>query len=557
MKTASSKADLLVIGGGIAGCMAAIRGRELGLRVTVWDKANPRRSGGATTGIDHCWAYIPEIHADLMSPEQMLSDHLEAAGGFGKPELVKAIIEDSFARVGDLERFGVPMRDERGEFRLIKKIHRAPSFIHFAGRDLKVRLSTQMHRQHVHVERRVMGVELLVDKGRVIGAVGVSTREPTVHVCSAQAVLLSTGSTFRLFPPPTRLLFNIAFPPHDSGDGQAMAFRAGARLVNMEFLNFQQGPKNFARCGKGSYVPGGRVINGFGLPLGQAPDKGEKSIDKATESPEAFRKETAAGRGPLYMDLRGASNEDVEYIRWALNNEGNSAYLNYLDEEGWDFHYQPIEWDVYEPKQSAGLAGLDINSAGETSLRGLFAAGDVVGAVPRSVCPGALTYGYRAAESAAKYIAAGEALPLEGTATSTVEAILERSSRFLGRSRGAGWVEALIAFQNIMADYGGLLRSAVLLEKGLEHLDRLKDRIDKEGRASNPHELYRFFEVLNLVELGRVIMKAALHREESRVQPWARRADFPEQDDLHWRKLLAIWQEDGDPCLDEIPLGTK
>jgi len=199
MKTTYSKADLLVIGGGIAGCMAAIRGRELGLQVVLWDKVNPRRSGGATTGIDHCWAYIPEIHASLMTPDQMLSDHLEAAGGFGKPELVKTIIDESFARVRDLERFGVPMRDERGEFRLIKKIHRVPSFIHFAGRDLKVRLSTQTHRQHVHVEKRVMGLELLTEQGRVVGAVGVSTREPVVHVCSARAVLLSTGMSLWLW----------------------------------------------------------------------------------------------------------------------------------------------------------------------------------------------------------------------------------------------------------------------------------------------------------------------------------------------------------------------
>ena len=103
MELQRREADVLVIGGGIAGCMAAIRARELGLSVILWDKANPRRSGGAATGIDHCWAYLPEIHEKQLTKDEMVEDHLHnAAGGFAKAELVRAIVDDSRARVADL-----------------------------------------------------------------------------------------------------------------------------------------------------------------------------------------------------------------------------------------------------------------------------------------------------------------------------------------------------------------------------------------------------------------------------------------------------------------------
>lgn len=254
------------------------------------------------------------------------------------------------------------------------------------------------------------------------------------------------------------------------------------------------------------------------------------------------------------MDLRGASDEDVRYIRWALGNEGNAAYLQHLDEEGWNLRQQPIEWAVYEPKQSAGLSGLDIGPDGETSLPGLLAAGDVAGAVPRSVCPGALTFGHRVGESAASFLAESGRVSWGPEAESMGERVAERAEKFLGRTRGATWDEALIAFQNVMHDYGGYVRSATLLNAGLGHLDRLRERIESEGYASNPHELYRMYEVLNLLEVGRLIMRAALHREESRGEPWSRRVDYPDQDDERWRRLVTVWQEEGAIRWGEIPL---
>ncbi|MDA8334821.1 MAG: FAD-binding protein, partial [Peptococcaceae bacterium] len=102
-------ADVLIVGGGLAGCMAGIRASDFGVKVVVLDKCNTSRSGGATTGVDHCWAYIPGIHGQVFSIEDMVDDHVAFGKGLIDRSLAKMIAEESFERILDLERFGVPM----------------------------------------------------------------------------------------------------------------------------------------------------------------------------------------------------------------------------------------------------------------------------------------------------------------------------------------------------------------------------------------------------------------------------------------------------------------
>ncbi|MHB1407631.1 MAG: FAD-dependent oxidoreductase, partial [Desulfitobacteriaceae bacterium] len=219
--------DVLIIGGGIAGCLAAIRARELGVDVTLVEKGNTRRSGSAATGIDHCWAYIPPIHGPEYTVEDMVEDHTRNAGGFIYQDLVHTIASNSYQRILDLERFGVPMRDENGAFRLVKKIHREPSFVHFAGRDMKVKLTNEARKRAVRILNRVMVTDLLVRDGEIIGCMGVNTRQPEVFLFKAKSIVITTGSVFRLYRNPTGMSFNTGFPPSETGDGHAMAFRSG------------------------------------------------------------------------------------------------------------------------------------------------------------------------------------------------------------------------------------------------------------------------------------------------------------------------------------------
>lgn len=541
--------DVLIIGGGIAGCLAAIRARELGVDVTLVEKGNTRRSGSAATGIDHCWAYIPPIHGPEYTVEDMVEDHTRNAGGFIYQDLVHTIASNSYQRILDLERFGVPMRDENGAFRLVKKIHREPSFVHFAGRDMKVKLTNEARKRAVRILNRVMVTDLLVRDGEIIGCMGVNTRQPEVFLFKAKSIVITTGSVFRLYRNPTGMSFNTGFPPSETGDGHAMAFRSGVELVNMEFTTTQTGPKNFQRCGRGSYVPG-VLRNALGRPLGDPQNDmtvgtgnamAVGAIQKALESNLAFFQEVKEGRGPIYMDCTANTPAQIDYIRWALHNEGNTLFLRYLEQEGIDLGKHPIEFTVYEPKLSAGNSGIHVNTRCETNIPGLYAAGDAIGGVKRSVLPGALTLGWIAGEQAAERSRTRKHMVKDLAKEKEVLERKELIRELTGRKSGATWQEAQLALQNIMDHYSGLIRSETLLQAGLDHISRLRQRMLREIYVKNPHDLYRTLEIFNLADIGEGIMWAALTRKESRFVPgYHFRADYPQQDDVNWRKFLAV-----------------
>ena len=236
--------------------------------------------------------------------------------------------------------------------------------------------------------------------------------------------------------------------------------------------------------------------------------------------------------------------EHIAYIEWALRNEGNTVFLEHLDKERLNLAKDAIEFAVYEPKLSNGNSGLHINVRCETSLPGLYAAGDAIGGVKRSVCPGALTLGWLAGENAAIRSRSTHNATINLSESAAVKQRQEMITEWTNRSAGAIWQEAQLAVQNIMNDYCGLVRSASMLKAGLAHISKLRDRMHQEVYATNPHEVNRVCEVFNLADIGEVVMVAALSRTESRLKPgYHFRADYPQPDDKNWRKFLAVKHE--------------
>jgi succinate dehydrogenase/fumarate reductase flavoprotein subunit len=541
--------DVLVIGGGLAGCMAAIRAREMGAEVVIAEKADTRRSGCASTGVDHCWTYIPEIHGPQLSIEELVQDHTEHSGGFVDQEIATYIATHSYERLLDLERFGIPIRKDDGDFSLIKKIHRAPTFLHFAGRDLKPKLTRQARHMGAKIVNRVMVTDLLMDGNRVVGAVGVSTRNAEVKVFKAKAVVLSTGNIYRLYMNRTGMPFNLAFPPHETGDGHSMALRAGAELLNMEFTTFQTGPRNFHRCGRGTFVPG-KVVDAYDQLIDRKRDEvtGDASttMDPGVESEHEFERVLREGTGPIYLDSRGLSEKDLAVIRWALVNEGNTSLLAHMDEVGIDLRKDKIEFEVYEPKGGSGKAGVAVNARCETSLSGLYAAGDVIGGMSRSVAPGAFTMGWQAGEVAAAFAKTSGSAEPDAASQETLQGRHDLCEAIMTRTgpRVSRWQEAQAAMQNIMGYYLGRWRSESMMDAGLERIRRLKRDASDELSATNPHELYRCVEILSLMDSAEMIMVSARARQESRFGPEHSRADHPDTSD-DWFCNNAMRQENG------------
>ena len=545
--------DICVVGGGLAGCMAAIRAGELNDRVILVDKSNPKRSGCTATGTDHIWAYFPEVQqAEGVSLDDLVEDHVvNLAKGLINREIIHYIARTALDRILDLERFGMRMRyaDSTlpGGFRLQYQLHGCRNTLHFDGRDVKPVLTEQVKKRGVTICDRMMVNDLLVQDGQVAGVVGYGTRDGRLHVIRAKAVIMSAGRPNRLYKTFSGPVFNTRMPPALTGDGKAAMFRAGVELINMEFVSIpgRWSSKNLVRGGglpTGSYQPPGIGLNALDEVI--RPRNHDMTPWQGPSTPfgtdRTFMGELTAGRGPVYADMSWGSDADQAYMHWAIANEGSGTCFHHLNEQyGIDFRRHKIELWPLEPEHSAAAAGGPIvDGRCQTTLPGLFAAGDEAGGIPQSVVPGALTMGYLAGESAAAFAKTTTHTPDGGDFESLTAFV-----RSVGdHSEGDRWQEAQAFIQNTMTDYNALYRSGTMAARGLESLDFLDDAM--RLTAENPHDMTHCLEMRNLIECGRIIFRSTLERTESRYRVFSR-LDCPERDDANFFCFLGQRLEAG------------
>ncbi len=492
--------DVLVIGGGIAGLMAAIKAAQEGVRVLVAEKANTNRSGSGATGNDHFCCYIPEIHGDDMAP--IMREHKNSlVGGYSDDSLASQFLEQSFDRVKDWDRWGISMRPTgKWEFTGHAFPDRPRIWLKYAGENQKGALTLQAKKKRVRIINKLPVTDVITHGGEVVGAIGLSVqaKDPVLRFIRAKSVVLATGSASRLYPSasPGRL-FNTAFCPSCTGAAQAAAYRAGAKLVNMEFPNRHAGPKYFARAGKASWI--GLVVDPYGKPVGPFLTKPSKELGDITADVwnTVFTDMLASGKGPAYMDCSATSAQDIEYMMWGQKHEGNTGMLGYMKDKALDVSKHMFEFMQYEPHLMG--RGIEIDRNGGTSVRGLFAAGDPVGNF-RADIAGAATYGWIAGGSAAeraKGISGFEKVKVEDSPIARERAKIY--SHFMRDEAGPNWQDANMALQQIMNDYAGLARSETLLKAGLKYLGDLKEEVLDTMIAANSHELMRCIEVLDLM----------------------------------------------------------
>jgi succinate dehydrogenase/fumarate reductase flavoprotein subunit len=308
----------------------------------------------------------------------------------------------------------------------------------------------------------------------------------------------------------------------------------------MEIPRRWAGPKYFARNGKGSWI--GVVRDPQDKPVGPfvtKPDRqyGDAIGDYYTSLFEGYMK---SGKGPVYMDCRGISEDDYTYMMWGLSNEGNTALINHLKEENIDIRRNPVEFMTYELSTRGGIY---YNEKAETSLKGLYAAGDeYFGGMS-----GAAVMGWFAGDNAAGY-----AQKSKGRTIDSVASHIEERKKLLDAIRkreiGATWQEVNIALSQIMYDYAGLVRSESLLAAGLSYVRRLKEKAYNELEAENQHELMHCLEVLNAFDVGEAIFISALERKETRDD--VVRSDYPFMNPQYNNKML-ICKRVGDKPLTE------
>ena len=512
MKEEIKKCDVLCVGGGVAGLMAAIRATEMGAKVIVAEKSNTMRSGGGGMGVDHFFSYIPEYHGDFDPFLKELTIGQQAPSWAMKDsEYINYLFETSTGIIKLWEEWGVPVK-YRGRYHYAGHCFpgQRPSWLKISGRNMKPVLTKQTLDRGAEIMNRVMVFDALKDKnGRLVGAIGISTREDKIIIFETKTVILATGCLSGLYPSPGQGGdFNRAFPIQHSGDGRIMAYRAGAELADLELTRRHAGSKYFIRAGQASWV--GVLRDRSGRPVGPFVTKPDALYGDMTVevNKEIFEQYKNSGKGPIYMDMNGISDEDFEEMIHYLRHQGNIALLDHLTGEGVDIKKAALEFTTFEHAIAAGIL---YNHKGETAAKGLYAAGDEYSAGLGA----SAVIGWSAGENAAKYASAAEAVDVEG-GRSDIKDHTDLLKEIRTRNIGAKWQEAYAAVQQVMEDYCGSIRSEPLLEAGLDVVRRFRTRARGSLKAESAHELAYCIQALNLFDMGELLFISANDRKETR-----------------------------------------
>jgi succinate dehydrogenase/fumarate reductase flavoprotein subunit len=296
-----------------------------------------------------------------------------------------------------------------------------------------------------------------------------------------------------------------------------MAFRAGAELQNVEMRIQHAGPKYYARFGQATWI--GVFRDPQDRPIGPFVKKPERLYGDITPevNKNIFKEYAQAGRGPIFMDGRGMSQEDLDYMMYWLPHEGNTPLIEHMEKDGIDYLKHPIEFMTYDQGSGGRVVA---NERGETSLGGLYAIGDELA----NGVSNASVFGWLSGENAVAY--AEQAGAPDGK---EIEEFAQERRDFLeqllARKNGPDWKEVNVALQQIMADYAGALRTDALLDTGLFHLRRIRQKALDGMMAGNQHELGRAIEVLNMIDIGELVFIGSKERQETRGLH--KRRDYP------------------------------
>ena len=528
MNTIEMDFDLVVIGGGTGGPMAAVKAKEKNpkLRVLLIDKAHVKRSGAISMGMDGLNNAVIPGHA---TPEQYVKEITVANDGIVDQAAVMAYASGSFDMIQELDRWGVKFeKDETGDYS-VRKVHHLGAYVlpMPEGHHMKRILYRQLKRARVEITNRVVVTRILTGpSGEVAAVMGFDCRTAELYLIRTKSAILCTGAAGRLGLPSSGYLMGTYENPTNCGDGHAMAFHAGADLANLECFQINPLIKDYngPAC---AYVTG---------PLGgyTANAKGERFIECdywSGQMMQEFYNELQSGNGPVFLKLDHLAEETIQEIETILHSNERPSRGRFHEKRGNDYRKQMVEMHISEIGFCSGhsASGIHINARGETSVKGLYAAGDCA-SVPHSYMLGAFVYGKICGESAAAYCADTD------RATHDADAQARESARILAPlSQGDGLTPFQIEYKTrrLVNDYLQPPKITSKYEIGLRRFAEVREDAE-QMTAANPHELMRAMEAHSILDCAEMAARASLFRTESRWGFYHNYVDFPVRDDSNW-----------------------
>ena len=534
--------DLLIIGGGTAGCYAAITAsaQRPDVRVIVAEKANIRRSGCLAAGVNAINAYITKGQ----SPESYLEFVRWDAAGLIRDDLVLTMARGFNEATKKLEELGlVILKDESGEY-----VARGKQNIKINGENIKVILADAVNDlPNVTVLNHINITDYLTGNDRVVGTAGFDVNDGTAYFIRTKATICATGGAAGLYRPnnPGFSRHKMWYPPFNTGAGYALGIRAGAEMTTFEMRFVAQ------RC-KDTIAPTGTIALGVGAKEINAKGEVFESRYGLSTSGRAYgvANETHEGRGPCYLSTKGITPEQDGQLLRAYLNMAPSQTLKWI-ESGKMPSQENVEIEGTEPYIVGGHTGSGywIDTARRTTLKGLYAAGDVAGGAPKKFVTGALVEGEIAAETALadlnSFSTPTDTAEQESSILRTYESHLSNDSQSL---YSADALEE--AMQKVMDDYAGGIRSGYRYNEGQLRLAKEKiaslSALADALTAGDADGLLKIYELKDRLTVCRVLIAHLLARKETRWPGFGVNTDYPAEDPAWADKYVESKLVDGE-----------
>ena len=549
MKIERINTDLLIIGGGTAGCYAAITAKESSnaadLKILIVEKANIKRSGCLAAGVNALNAYITEGR----EPKDYVEYAKKDADGIVREDLLYSISEKFNDVTAHLEKLGlVILKDKDGKY-----VTRGNRNIKINGENIKPILANAVKKlNNVTVLNHVNIFDFSVHDNKIDGAYGFGIENDTFYAIEAKAVIIATGGAAGLYRPnnPGFSRHKMWYPPFNTGAGYAMGIRHGAEMTTFEMRFIA------LRC-KDTIAPTGTLAQGVGAK--QVNSLGEVYETKygisTSERVYGTVAENLEGRGPCYLRTEGISAEQEESLLKTYLNMAPSQTIRWLENE--TPSKANVEIEGTEPYIVGGhtASGYWVDTKRATTIEGLYAAGDVAGGAPQKYVTGALAEGEIAAKSAVEYINATVDChaPLQGSRNDVeTEATIKEAEiashvaeieTYLSQKNSLYTTEQLEeAMQIAMDEYaGGITTGYGYTEKQLniakEKIDEIESLTGKLS-ATDLQEVMYIYELKERLTLCKSVIAHLATRHETRWHSFAENLDYPEKDNIHWRKYV-------------------
>lgn len=530
MKQKRLKTDILIIGGGTAGCYAALTiTAKSDAQILICEKAHIKRSGCLAAGVNALNAYITEGRV----PQDYVDYAKRDADGIVREDLLLTMSERLNAVTARLEQLGlVILKDKDGKY-----VTRGNRNLKINGENIKPILAEAVEKlPQVTVYNRVNITDFAVENGRIQGAFGIGIEDETFYAIEAKAVLVATGGAAGLYKPnnPGFSRHKMWYPPFNTGAGYAMGIRAGAEMTTFEMRFIA------LRC-KDTIAPTGTLAQGVGAK--QINSHGEVYEQKygLTTSERVYGtvNENLEGRGPCYLQTEGITPEQDDALMKAYLNMAPSQTLKWI-ESGKMPSQQNVEIEGTEPYIVGGhtASGYWVDTHRATTIPGLYAAGDVAGGCPQKYVTGALVEGEIAGEAMVDFLKTASAPA--AVAEETVQAHIAEAEKFLQEKPAQFTTEQLEeAMQTVMDAYAGGIKTnyrfnekqLAIADEKIVQLMQLSDTL----HAADFQELMYIYELRERLVVCRSVIAHLGARKETRWHSFAENLDYPQKDDANWK----------------------